>query len=249
MSIKSTTLTNVFIIGIFALMAYLVFSDKDVSVEMIDASEQDRTIAVSGEAETFVKPDTASVSFSITKKAPTTDVAMNSVNERMGELVKQLKQNSVEEKDIKTTNYSVRPDYSYNDGKQVFEGYRVTQNIMVVIRDLNTVSDVLATVNSAGVDNVSQLTFYVDETDEVMGKLREEAIDDAKENAKKLANELGVTLDEIVGYSDYEDNDNVEPMYRKDMMYAEAAGDVAPTVTPTGENEFKSNVTIIYKIQ
>ncbi|MEA3322713.1 MAG: SIMPL domain-containing protein [Patescibacteria group bacterium] len=247
MNIKSTTLTNIFIIGIFVMMAYLVFSDRDITVN--NNSDIDDTIAVDGSAETFVKPDTASVSFSVTKKAPTTDVAMDSVNQRMTDLVNQLKTVGVDEKDIKTTNYSVHPEYSYNDGKQVFEGYRVSQSITVVIRDLDNVSDVLATVNSAGVDNVSQLTFYVDETDEINEKLREEAIDDAKENAKKLASDLGVTLNEIVGYSDYEDNENIEPMYRKDVMYAESAGDVAPTITPTGENEFKSNVTVIYKIQ
>ncbi len=247
MNIKSTTLTNIFIIGIFVMMAYLVFSNRDVTIN--SSAEVDDTIAVDGSAETFVKPDTASVSFSITKKAPTTDIAMNSVNERMDVLVGELTAIGVEEKDIKTTNYSVRPEYSYNEGEQVFEGYRVTQSVTVVIRDLDNVSDVLATVNSAGVDNVSQLAFYVDDTDEINDQLREEAIDDAKENAKKLAKDLGVTLNEIVGYNDYQDNDNIEPVYSKNAMYAESAGDVAPTVTPTGENEFKSNVTVIYKIQ
>lgn len=241
------TLTNVFIIGIFVMMAYLVFSDRDIIVN--SSAEIEDTIAVDGYAETFVKPDTASVSFSITKKAPTTDIAMNSVNERMDALVSELSTIGVEEKDIKTTNYSVHPEYSYNDGKQVFEGYRVTQSITVVIRDLDNVSDVLATVNGAGVDNVSQLNFYVDDTDEINGQLREEAIDDAKENAKKLAKDLGVTLNEIVGYSDYQNNDNIEPMYRSDKVYADSSGNTAPTVTPTGENKFKSNVTIVYKIQ
>ena len=247
MEMKSTTLTNIFIIGIFVIMAYLVFSDRDITIN--SNSDNEDTIAVDGSAETFVKPDTASVSFSITQKSSTTDVAMNSVNQRMSDLVNQLESVGVKEDDIKTTNYSVHPEYSYDEGKQTFEGYRVSQDITVVIRDLDNVSDVLATVNSAGVDKVSQLTFYVDETDEVMEKLREEAIDDAKENAKKLASDLGVTLSEIVGYNEYEDNNNIEPMYRKDMMYAEAAGDVAPTVTPTGENEFTSHVTVIYKIQ
>ncbi|XLQ20225.1 MAG: SIMPL domain-containing protein [Candidatus Moraniibacteriota bacterium] len=247
MNIKSTTLTNIFIIGIFVMMAYLVFSNREVTIN--NTADIDDTIAVDGSSETFVKPDTASVSFSITKKAPTTDAAMNSVNERMDALVTELTTIGIAEEDIKTTNYSVRPEYSYNDGKQTFEGYRVTQSITVVIRDLDNVSDVLATVNSAGVDNVSQLTFYVDDADEINEQLREEAINDAKANAKQLAKDLGVTLNEIVGYSQYDYNNNIEPMYRADMAYAEADNGIAKANVPTGQNQFESNVTVIYKIQ
>ena len=246
---KPSIVMTVFIIGIFGLLAYLIFSDGDVNVEMIDASEQDRTIAVDGTAETYVKPDTASVSFSITKKAPTTDAAMDSVNQRMNQLVSDLGAVGVEEKDIKTTNYSVQPQYSYNDGEQVFEGYRVTQSVKVVIRDIADVSDVLATVNSADVDNVSQLVFYVDDDEAVQEQLREEAIDDAKKNADKLAGDLGVKLDEIVGYHDGSTPPPIQPMYRGDVMMAETQSDTAPAVVPTGENQFVSNVTVIYKIQ
>lgn len=249
MNISSNVLTSIFVAGIFLMMAYLVFMQRDINVEMIDASAQDRTISVDGSAETYVKPDTASVSFSITKKAQTTDAAMDSVNQRMDQLVKDLAAVGVEEKDIQTTNYSVQPQYTYNDGQQSFDGYRVTQSVTVVIRDISDVSDVLATVNSADVDNVSQLVFYVEDDEAIREQLREEAIDDAKENAQKLAGDLGVKLNEIVGYTENGSNDNIEPLYRGDMMMAEAQSDVAPVVAPTGENQFTANISVIYKIQ
>ncbi len=246
---KSSTLTNIFLIGIFVMMAYLVFSNRDVTINANTDSTIDNTIAVEGSAETFAKPDTASVSFSVTKKAPTTDVAMNSVNERMNALVKQLKSAGVEEKDIKTTNYDVYPEYSYNDGKQNFEGYRVRQSVSVIIRDLENTSKVLATVNNAGVDNVSQLNFYVDDTDEINEQLRTEAINDAKEQAKKIAKDLGVSLGDIVGYDEYGSN-NPEPYPMVERAYA--ADNIEPIeepVVPTGENQFSANVTVIYRIQ
>ena len=249
MNIDSQKLTNILIVGVFIILAYLAFSKQDISVDMT-TGERERTISVDGEAETFVAPDTASVSFSVTKKASTTDVAMNSINERMDVLVKQLKSLGVEEKDIKTTSYNVQPEYSYNDGKQVFEGYRATQRIKVIIRDLAKTSDVLSTVNSAEVDNVSQLTFFVDNEEDVMEQLRKEAIDNAKENAKVLAKDLGVSLNEIVGYGDGSSDGGYEPMYRSnDMAYAMGAKEeVADAVVPTGENKFKKQVTVTYKI-
>jgi uncharacterized protein YggE len=231
------------------MMAYLVFSNRDVTINANTDSTIDNTIAVEGSAETFAKPDTASVSFSVTKKAPTTDVAMNSVNERMNALVKQLKSAGVEEKDIKTTNYDVYPEYSYNDGNQNFEGYRVRQSVSVIIRDLENTSKVLATVNNAGVDNVSQLNFYVDDMDEINEQLRTEAINDAKEQAKKIAKDLGVSLGDIVGYDEYGSN-NPEPYPMVERAYA--ADNIEPIeepVVPTGENQFSANVTVIYRIQ
>jgi uncharacterized protein YggE len=243
---KSSTMTNIFLIGIFVMMAYLVFSNRDVTIN--SNAQIDNTIAVEGSAETFAKPDTASVSFSVTKKASTTDVAMNSVNERMAILVTQLQAVGVEEKDIKTTSYNVYPEYSYNKGKQIFEGYRVTQSITVVIRDLKNTSNVLATVNSAGVDNVSQLTFYVDDMDKINAQLRSDAIADAKEQAKQIAKDLGVSLGDVVGYDDYNNEADLYPAMEKAYAMADAAP-VAEAVVPTGENQFSTNVTVIYQIQ
>jgi len=248
MNIKSTTLTNIFIIGIFVMMAYLVFSDRDITIN--SNSDLNNTIAVEGTAETFAKPDTASVSFSVTQKAQTTDVAMDSVNKRMSELVNQLKTIGVDQKDIKTTNYGVNPEYSYNDGKQIFEGYRVTQSIMVVIRDLDNTSKALATVNNASVDNVSQLSFYVDDTDTINEQLRSDAINDAKKQAKKIAKDLGVSLGDVVGYDEFgSDNADVYPTMEKRAYAMVDAAPVADAEVPVGENQFRTNVTVIYKIQ
>jgi len=247
MNIKSSTLTNIFLIGIFVMMAYLVFSNRDITIN--NNSDLDSSIAVDGKAETFVKPDTASVSFSITKKAQSTDVAMKSVNERMSSLVKGLTALGIDKKDIKTTGYNVYPQYSYKDSKQHFEGYRVTQTISVIIRDLKKASDVLALVNNAGVDDVSGLNFYVDDTDGIKEKLRAQAIANAKQKAEKLEKELGVKFVGIIGYDEYGSDDNIYPAARG---YMAADAEMAPTPkpeVPTGQNQFSTNVSVIYRIK
>lgn len=249
MNCDSQKLTNVLIAGVFIILTYLAFAKNDIRVDMA-TGEQDRTIAVDGEAETFVAPDTASVSLSATEKAATTNAAMNSINERMAVLIEELKRNGVEEKDIKTVQYDVQPEYSYNDGRQVFEGYRATQRVTVIIRDLNNTSDVLEVVNSAYFDNISQLTFFVDNEEIIMADLRAQAIDDAKEKAEILSHDLGVKLREIVGYNDGGSNGGYEPLYRSaDMAYGVGAeAEMAEAVVPTGENQFKTSVTVVYKI-
>ena len=249
MNLDTKLISQVCIVGIFAMMAYMTFTARNITVDM-NSSVSERTISVDGNAETFVKPDTAKVSFGVTAKNMSTDIATKSVNDRMGTLVDELKKADVAEKDIKTINYDISPEYAYDNGTQRFEGYRVSQRVEVIIRDLKTVSQVLSIVNSADLDNVSQLTFFVDDEESVNKKLREQAIADAKVNAEKIAKDLGVDLDQVVSFYDYSDETyDPAPMYgaEKSMMNADLASS-APVV-PEGENQFVSKVSVTYKIK
>ncbi len=247
---KINIFISILLAGIFIMLAYLVFTQRNINVEMSTNNKEDKTIAVSGKAETFVKPDTASVSFSLTKKSSDTSIATQSVNQRAQMLINQLKKIGVAEKDIKTTSYNITPEYSYEHDKRNFDGYRVTQRFKIAIRDLDKVSQVLATVNSAGVDNVSQLSFYVDKEEIIKKDLRKKAIEDAKKNAKQLAKDLGVSLDKIVGFKIGQEPirywDNIEAA---SPVSVEQKQEISQPVTPTGENKFELSVSIIYKIQ
>lgn len=248
MNISSTTVTNICLIMIVVCVAYMIFAGKNISVDM-NQSEMSHTISVDGKAETFVRPDTAKVSFGVTTKNASTDAATRSVNERMSTLMTELAKNDVAEKDVKTISYEISPEYSYNDGVQRFEGYRVSQRVEVIIRDLAKVSGVLSIVNSADLDNVSQLTFFVDDMDTVKKQLREEAIADAKDNAQKIAKDLDVQIESVVSFYDYDDeSENPVPMYA--MEKAAMSADMAPEpVLPEGENQFVSHVSVTYQIK
>ncbi|MFA5985782.1 MAG: SIMPL domain-containing protein [Parcubacteria group bacterium] len=249
MDIKSTTITNICLIAIVICVAYMIFAGKNITVDM-NQSSLEHTISVDGKAETFVKPDTAKVSFGVTSKNISTDVATKSVNERMNTLVGELAKNGVEEKDIKTVNYEISPEYSYNDGVQRFEGYRVSQRVEVIMRDLEKVSDVLGVVNSADLDNVSQLTFFVDDDESIKKELREQAIADAEENAQKIAKNLGVQIESVVSFYDYSnDTPPSEPMYAMEKSGMGGSDVASAPVVPEGENQFVSKISVTYKIK
>lgn len=251
MDIKSSAITNICLIAIVVFVAYMIFAGKNIAVTM-DQSSYEHTISVEGKAEKFVKPDTAKVSFGVTSKNISTDVATKSVNDRMSTLMQELEKNGVEEKDVKTISYDIVPEYNYNDGIQRFEGYRVTQRVEVVVRNLEKSSSVLAVVNSADLDNVSQLSFFVDDEDAVRKDLREEAIADARSNATKIAKDLGVQIEEVVSF--YDSSGDVitpEPMYAMDKAGMGGEGGVAMSapILPEGENQFTSRVSVTYKIK
>jgi len=89
----------------------------------------------------------------------------------------------------------------------------------------------------------------VEDESAIQTEARDEAIADAKEKAKALAKELGVSLVRIVSFT--ESNGGYPyPLYDKayGMGGAVAQSAPAPEIS-TGENKYTSNVTIVYEIR
>lgn len=233
------------------LLAALAYFDKGQSQDLVISDGNTKTITLSGESERFVTPDTASVSFSMTRKSLSTKEATDSVNERISTLLKALDDFGVKEEDIKTVNYSLYPEYTYarNSGERNFDGYRVTQSLEVKIRNLDNVSDILTKIGELQVDNLSGLNFFVDKDEEIQEELRAEAIEDAKKKAKELGKELGVSLNTIVGFSEG-GNYGYQPSYLRSFAVEDSAfgGDVQEASLPAGQNRMTANVSVTFEI-
>lgn len=213
------------------------------------------TISVAGQGEVVVKPDIATISFGVTVENLDVSKAQTEAATKMNNVLDFLKKNGVEDKDIKTTNYSVYPRYDYvqtkvypYNGKQILAGYTVSQNVEVKIRDISKAGTLLAGVGEYGVTDVSGLNFGVDKIDEVQNQARNEAIKNARAEAEVLAKALGVKLVRIVSFS--ENGNYPVPYYSMSKGMAEGMGGdvVAPNLEP-GENKVTSSVTVTYEIR
>jgi len=210
------------------------------------------TITVSGKGEVIVKPDIATISFSVLAESMDVGKAQTDSATKMNNIIAFLKNNGIDEKDIKTTDYSIYPRYDYinstiapYNGTQKLAGYDVSQTVEVKIRDLTKAGSVLGGIGSLGVTNISGLTFGVDKEDAVKIQARDLAVTDAKTQAQNLAKSLGVRLVKITAFSE----SNNYPIYyamgaAKDM----AVSSVAPQL-PAGQNTITSNVSITYEIK
>ncbi len=253
---KCFGITALVLAGILCLFL-LVKVVKDIKTYSYIGKDSARnTISVSGKGEVYVKPDIATVSFSIVEENLDVSKASNELNVKIADIVKNLKSNGVDEKDIKTTEYSVYPRYDYlradiynYSSKQVLVAYVVTQGIQVKIKDLSKVGKILSDLTALKVTNMSGLTFSSDNYDELVKQAREDAIKQAKDEAKKLSKDLGVRLGDIVSYYD---SGRDYPYYDSTMsakaVYGMGEGVVEATI-PTGENKIISNVTITYEIK
>lgn len=222
---------------------------------MKSSSVQKDTIVVSGKGEVTAKPDIATVSFGIVEESMDVSKASDALNTKMAKLIENLKANGIDEKDIKTTDYSIYPRYDYVNsasypygGKQVLAGYNVSQNVSLKIRDLSKAGKVVSDLGTLGVTNMSGLNFTNDKYDDLVKDARDQAITEARMEAKKLAKSLGVRLVKIVGYS--EGGYTPYPTYaRAEAAYGMGGDSMKSAVLPTGENKITSNVSITYEIR
>lgn len=205
------------------------------------------TITVSGEGKVLVKPDVAVINVGVLKQNTDLVSAQRSAAVVMAAVTDMLKRESVAEKDIKTTAYSISPRYDYKDGVQVFRGYEVHQNLEVKIRDLAKVGVILSKSAELGANQVGSIQFAVDDPKAAKDEARALAIAEAKEKAAKLARDLDVRLKKIVGYSE-SGADFPPPIYAKAAFESAFGGPVAPP-TPEGENEIRVIVNVAYEIR
>lgn len=250
--------------GSFYLIGQFVNGLKEYSsIGMIPAAPA--TIQVSGTGEVFAKPDIAEISFSVNKEGKTVEEAQKLSAEKINEIMAFLKESGIDEKDIKTENYSLNPKYEWQagepryciqvvgaycpppTGKQVLVGYEVNQTISVKIRKIDDSGKILVGVGDKGATNISGVSFSVDKKDALEAEARAKAIGDAQEKAKVLAKSLNARIVRIVNF--YESG--AIPLYSGfggDAVSFKAAEAVPPEI-PAGENKFISNVNIIYEIR
>ena len=212
-------------------------------------AEYQNTVAVSATGEVYAKPDLGVISFSVVTEKKTVEEALQENTDKMNEVISRLKEQGIEEKDLKTTRFNIYPRYDYIEGgfpvsgRRILAGYEVTQQVETKIRDLEKTGDIIQTATEAGANQVGQLLFTVDNEEEFENEARKKAIDKAKEKAELLASQLGVDLVRIKSFSE---NVSLPYVFRAEQTGLGLGGG-SPEIE-TGENKIESTVTIVYEI-
>jgi len=204
------------------------------------------TIAISAEGKVTALPDIASISIGVMTEKKTVADAQKENTAKMSAIIAKVKESGVASEDIKTTNYSIYPQYDWVDNRQVERGFQVSQSIDVKIRDLEKIGDILTAAGELGANQVGGVNFTIDDPEELRQQARLEALENAKRKALELAEAAGVRLGRIVGIS--EDPGYVPPP----LFYDRAAegfggGDGAAKIEP-GSQDVAVNVTVEYEI-
>src|SRR3989304_6551877 len=166
-----------------------------------------RTISSTGTSTIEVLPDFVVVYFSIDTKGTTANEASNK-NSKIGDDMKAaLLLEGITEKEIKTINFNVYPNYDYRSGSSVITGYNAQHSLKV---ELNVdEKEKIGSVIDAGVGagaGISYINYELNEDNQKKYKVEaiKLATEDARLKTEALAEGSGSNLGSLVSVSSSE---------------------------------------------
>lgn len=160
-------------------------------------AEKDNRIKAYGSSTITLKPDMAVISFTTetTEKSQTVSLAKNS--EKMNKILKEFKKFGIKEKDISTQGFRVYPVYNYDEGEKL-QGYKVSNNINITVRNLNDIGKLLDLGIKSGADQVGDITYSSTKMEETYNKALELAAKNGKKKAESTLKGIGKKVKEVV---------------------------------------------------
>ena len=250
---------NGLILVFFAFICLYVFTKLlgpiPFAVNSVQTVKSD-LFSTTGTGEVNTVPTTAHVSLGVTKTTTSADTAKNELNTVINDIIEDLKALGIEEKNIKTTNFSVNPDYSQpqplttstRPGVAGETGrFTATANLEVETKDVETANKAVDAASAAGANLIGGVTFEVsdDEREKLEDEARIKAIADAKAKAEKIAKAAGLRLGRVVTISE---SGGTQP-YLMEARAADmkAASGTVPTDLQPGENTVRVDVTLSFE--
>ena len=183
-------------------------------------------VRVNGSVTREVNPDTAFVSVGVMTQGKTAEEAKASNVVITDNIISSLRAYGIARADIKTTNYSLRPDYrEVTKGKREVVGYTMNYTLSVKVGDLDKLGAVIDLMFADGANTFNNVTFTVSDKKSIERELLALAVENAAEKAGIVANAGGRTLGKLltanigsVGGMDYNESNYDNVMLRKSVM-------------------------------
>lgn len=224
----------------------------------VDAEE--RILMVNGFGYTSVMPDTLSINIGIDTLAETSKDAVARNSEIVSSVMDALKALGLEEKEVRTSYFSIYPQYQYpQDGSPpTIVGYQASNTINVLTKKVERAAEIIDRAVSAGANRVDGPWYSI--SLEAQKQYREQVISmamkDAEDNAKVILAMQDLSIKDVKSIAI---NFNGQPIAFLGLREALGVGGplyggstmLAPAYYPPimpGEQQITATVTIVYEM-
>lgn len=224
----------IFILVVFSLVFMSCSQKEDIQ----------RTVSVSGSGAVQVVPDQAVLELSVV----TWNASVSKASEENALLMSQV-QSALESKGVtkdsySTSNYSIRRDMSYVDGRSVPGDYVASNVLNVVLSDITKVGEIIDVAISAGANELSSLSFTVSDSSPYMEEARRLAVEQARSKADVLAETAGAKLGRVMQITE---QSYAQPLYKSN--FSAMADATAATPVQAGKQDITVSVNVLYELQ
>jgi len=212
---------------------------------------QIRSLNINGNGSTEITPDIAYINIGVHSEAPTAVSAVSVNNTQAQKVMDALLLFGIQNKDLRTSNFSINSLQKTDPSTGQVTGtyYAVDNNIIVTVRDLPKMGSLLDNAIQAGANSINNVQFDVADNTAARKQARDEAMQNAIQQAQELADAAGIELGDIqfINYSES------VPMYSGTsyMDYGKGGGMRVESSVPVnpGQLTLTATVTITYALK
>jgi uncharacterized protein YggE len=203
-----------------------------------------RSITVSASGTVSVEPDQARITSGVTADGASAREALTSNTAAMQKVIAALKEAGIDPKDIQTASFRVEPRYTRPIEGQApkIDGYSVTNEVHVLVHDLDKLGDILDRLVTAGANQSAGLNFGVSKAETLLDEARQQAVANALRRAKLYAAAAGAEVGEVLTIVEG-GGEPPRPMLMARAMKAEAVP------IERGTETLEANVTITWALK
>jgi hypothetical protein len=232
---------------LYLLLAVLVTGSSALWAAGTQDKSQD-TVSVQGSGSVSISADTAEISLAVVVTHEDAAQASGQNAEIMTRVIDAVRAQGIDEKDITTRNYSLYQEAQYlRTGEETAPKYRATNNLTVVVRNIDKAGTVIDAALSAGANQFSGITFYAADTAEAYTRARTLAVQSAHDTASELAELAGRKLGKAITIEEYGGQTRSYDMaaYSGEGVMMKAA---AATPVSGGNSEIEVTVHFVYEL-
>lgn len=213
----------------------------------VDRNETLLTVSATGRAET--RPDEARFVLGVETLGASAREASEANNRKMQALAVALRQFGIEEKDLQTQNLGLaRIDYGKDRGR-----FRAANNVEVRLREMNRVSEAIASATEAGANLVSGPRLIVSDRENASKSAYANAYRAARSRADSYADAAGLKVERVLTIRDGGEGGGDYPPPPMDAVMTEqmARPVSAPPPPPfnPGMNRTQVSVTVAFALR
>lgn len=210
-----------------------------------NASQPSLNVSATGYAD--AAPDRATVSAGVVQQGKTARQAMQGNATLMTAVFDELEAAGIKKSNITTSQLSLRPQYDRRDrNKPTIKGYEARNTVTVKSDDIEQVGPMLDALVRAGVNNINQVQFTVKDPKNALNKAREDAIREAREKAKNMAEAAGVKLGPLLSMNEGH-RGGFSPQPIRSRAYSLESADVSTPIS-AGDQTLSVSVNLSYGI-
>lgn len=236
----------------YIIITVLVFSLGFTAFSQADENTPFPRILVNAQGSVDVAPDMAVLSLTVTREDDTARNALDANNAAMSKVLKAMKAEGIEERDLQTSGFSIYPRYSRPVADKFgqrpppeINGYTVRNNLSVRVRDISIVGEILDKSVTLGVNEGGNIQFTNSDPSTAIEQARIKAVKRAVAKANTLATAAGVKTGKLLEISEQSYNPRPSPMMAESGGFARAAKSVP---VATGENTYTVTVNMSFAI-